>query len=169
MHVQLHPATQADLPIVKNLVPYYIYDMSEHMGWPCTPDGRFDGCDDLESYWSATPGKHPFILRAGDEPAGFVLILTDHPDPTVDASVTDFFVLRKFRRQGIGTQIARELFNRFPGRWRIDQLPGNAPAIAFWRKVVADYTANSFTQTTSDSPWGSLNVLLFETPTRTQS
>ena len=32
MDVTLHEATSDDLPVVKNLVPYYIYDMSEHMG-----------------------------------------------------------------------------------------------------------------------------------------
>ena len=38
MDVTLHDATEADLPAVKNLVPYYIYDMSEHLGWSCTLD-----------------------------------------------------------------------------------------------------------------------------------
>ncbi len=36
MEVTLHEATDQDLAIAKNLVPYYIYDMSEHLGWPCT-------------------------------------------------------------------------------------------------------------------------------------
>src|ERR1700722_9383367 len=113
--VLLHKATAADLPVVKQLVPYYIYDMSEHMGWPCTADGRFDGCDDLETYWSE-PGKHAFILRAGDEPAGFVLILAKHDDPAIDFSVTDFFVMRKFRGHGVGERAARRLFDQFPGQ-----------------------------------------------------
>jgi len=43
MEVTLHEATDQDLPIAKKLVPYYIYDMSEHLGWPCTADGRFYG------------------------------------------------------------------------------------------------------------------------------
>ena len=42
--VTLHEAAERDLPVARNLVPYYIYDMSEHTGWPCTSDGRFDGC-----------------------------------------------------------------------------------------------------------------------------
>ena len=44
MEVTLHDAADRDLAIARNLVPYYIYDMSEHLGWPCTADGRFDGC-----------------------------------------------------------------------------------------------------------------------------
>lgn len=168
MEVTLHEATSDDLRVVKNLVPYYIYDMSEHMGWPCTADGRFGGCDDLESYWSEL-GKHAFILRAGSEPAGFVLILAKHDDRTVDYSVTDFFVLRRFRRQGVGDRVARQLFDRFRGHWKIEQFVDNTPAVSFWRKVVERYTGGRFDTGTGESPWGPLNVLRFQSGERAGS
>jgi ribosomal-protein-alanine N-acetyltransferase len=160
MNVTLHEATRDDLPVVKNLVPYYIYDMSEHLGWPCTPDGRFDGCDDLESYWS-DPRKHAFILRAGDEPAGFALVLADNHEPEIDFSITDFFVLRKFRGRGVGQRIAHQLFDRFRGRWKVEQFAANQAAVAFWRKVIGRYCGDSFEERAGRSQWGPLNVLLF--------
>src|SRR5687767_11155220 len=120
MNVTLHEATSADLPVVKNLVPYYIYDMSVHMGWRCGADGRFDGCDGIGTYWSEG-GKHAFVLRCGEERAGFALVRGDHNEPDVDYSIAEFFVLRKFRGRGAGERIARQLFDRFRGRWRIDQ------------------------------------------------
>ena len=161
MDVTLHEATPDDLPVVKNLVPYYIYDMSEHMGWPCKPDGTFGGCDDLESYWSE-PGKHAFMLRAGDEPAGFVLILAKNVEPDVDYSITDFFVLRKFRGRGAGQRVAHELFNHFRGRWKVEQFSENKPAVAFWEKVIDRYTNGKFERREGMSPWKEpLNVLLF--------
>jgi predicted acetyltransferase len=163
MNVTLHEATPADLPVVKNLVPYYIYDMSEHMGWACTADGRFDGCDDLESYWRG-PGKHAFVLRAtGQEPAGFVLILAEHDEQGVDFSVTDFFVLRKFRGRGVGQRVAHELFDRFRGAWKVEQFAQNKPAVAFWRSVVDRYCGGRFEERSGRSQWGALNVLLFRT------
>jgi predicted acetyltransferase len=160
MTVTLHDATPADLPAVKNLVPYYIYGMSEYLGWPCTADGRFDGCDDLASYWT-TPGRHAFVLRHGDELAGFALILADNAEANVDYSVTDFFVLRKFRRRGVGERIARELFDRFRGRWKIDQFVKNTPAVAFWSNAVERYCKGQFEQRDGNSEWGALNTLLF--------
>jgi predicted acetyltransferase len=33
--------------------------------------------------------------------------------------MSEFFVLRKYRRQGIGRTAAVELFERFPGPWRV--------------------------------------------------
>jgi [ribosomal protein S5]-alanine N-acetyltransferase len=160
MDVTLHKATRADLPVVKNLEAYYLHDMSEHLGWACASDGRFEGCADLDSYWSA-PGKHAFVLRAGDEPAGFVLILADGSDPASDFSVTDFFVLRKFRGRGVGERIARQLFDRFPGRWKVEQFAAHKPAVAFWRAVVGRYCRGRFEQKNMDSQSGPLNVLLF--------
>ena len=160
MHVTLHEATADDLMVARNLSSYYIYDMSEYMGWPCTADGRFAGCDDLETYW-LEQGKHAFMLRAGDEPAGFVLILANNPEPDVDFSITDFFVLRKFRGRGVGRRIAHELFNHFRGRWKIEQFAQNKPAVAFWTNTIDRYTGGRFEQRDGQSQWGPVNVLLF--------
>lgn len=160
MDVTLCKAIAGDLIVARNLSSYYIYDMSEHMGWPCTTDGRFGGCDDLTSYWS-DPKKHAFMFRAGEEPAGFALILADNAEPEIDFSVTDFFVLRKFRGKGAGQEMAHQLFKRFRGRWKIEQFAQNKPAVAFWTKVVNRYTRGRFEQQAGNSQWGPMNVLLF--------
>jgi predicted acetyltransferase len=36
--------------------------------------------------------------------------------------ITEFFVMRKYRRQGIGKRVARELFECSPGRWEVADL-----------------------------------------------
>jgi len=162
MDVVLHKARGEDLPVVKNLVPYYIYDMSEHMGWPCTREGRFDGCDGIERYWE-DEGKHAFMLRCGDEPAGFTMVRGDHnKDQQIDYSIAEFFVVRKFRGDGVGERIARELFDRFRGRWLVEYLAKNKPAAAFWRKVIGRYCGGEFQQKTRWSEWGMMHVLVFE-------
>jgi ribosomal-protein-alanine N-acetyltransferase len=162
MPVTLHRAKPSDLPIVKNLVPFYIYDMSEFMGWPITPDGRHEGCPDLEAYRS-DPDKHAFILRSGREPAGFVLLLKGGHGPSIDYSFTDFFVLRKFRNRGVGERIARQFFRLYPGRWQIDHLKHNKPAAVFWRKVVSRYTRGKFKTKSAQCKEGPVTVLLFNT------
>src|SRR3954447_23942953 len=99
MDVTLHEATAGDLEAVRNLGSYYVYDLSESLGWACGSDGRFGGCEGLESYWSEA-GRHAFVLRAGEELAGFALIMAEDRGAHVEYSVTDFFVLRKFRGRG---------------------------------------------------------------------
>ena len=158
--VTLHEATDEDLAVARNLVPYYIYDMSEYLGWACTPDGRFDGCDKLSTYWSE-PGKHAFMLRAGNELAGFALVRGNHEEEDIDYSISEFFVLRKFRGRGVGERIACELFDRFRGRWQVEQLGRNESAIAFWRKVIGHYAKGEFCECRGDSRWGETNVIVF--------
>ena len=160
MNIALHNAIEADLGVVKNLVHYYIYDMSEHMGWPCRSDGVFDGCDELETYWTESD-KHAFVLRDGDELAGFAMVRGNHEQDDIDYSIAEFIVLRKFRGKGVGEQIARKLFDRFPGQWMVAQLNGNRPALVFWRKVISRYTQDSYTESEATSPWGPMNEIHF--------
>ena len=48
----------------------------------------------------------------------------------------DALVLPKYRRGGIGTTAAREVFAMFPGRWDVHQIAGNDGATAFWRNAI---------------------------------
>ena len=42
--------------------------------------------------------------------------------------------------QGVGRAVACQIFDRFPGQWRVAQDEGNLPAQAFWRRVISQYT-----------------------------
>jgi predicted acetyltransferase len=45
-------------------------------------------------------------LQTGSELAGFALVRGDHDEPGIDYSITEFFVLRKFRGRGMGERKA---------------------------------------------------------------
>jgi predicted acetyltransferase len=49
--------------------------------------------------------------------------------------MAEFFILRKYRHQGIGARAAWELFDRFPGRWEVFEIIENTAAQEFWRKA----------------------------------
>jgi len=51
-----------------------------------------------------------------------------------------FFVMKKYRRLGVGTLGARFIFDQCRGRWEVGQMPLNRPAQAFWRRAIGDYT-----------------------------
>lgn len=51
MDVELTRATPEQLPIVRNLVAYYVYDMAKVIGWDCSDEGIFGGSDDIAEYW----------------------------------------------------------------------------------------------------------------------
>jgi predicted acetyltransferase len=55
-------------------------------------------------------------------------------------TVSEFFVLHSFRRLGIGEEIARMVFDQFPGAWQVAVLEENKVARSFWKTVVWRYT-----------------------------
>jgi predicted acetyltransferase len=52
--------------------------------------------------------------------------------------MSEFFVVRGARRQGLGRAAAAELFALYPGRWEIPFQEENAAAARFWRRVAAE-------------------------------
>ena len=97
------------------------------------------------SYW-AEPGRHPFLIRVDGKLAGFALV-NARSRLTGDDGVHDlaeFFVLRRYRRRGVGERAAAWLFERFRGRWEVRQKPENLAATAFWRRVIGRHTGERF-------------------------
>ena len=154
MPLEITPALESDYPIITNLARFYIYDMSEFTGWNFPADGLFDSENQFANYWGR-PGKRiwpqtwlgfPFLIRVDGHPAGFALVkrICEAP-PSFDMG--EFFIARQHRRKGIGRLAAVRLFDRFPGRWEVREMPANKPAQAFWRRTIAAYTGGVFTET----------------------
>jgi len=154
MRIEVVEAPEQAQPILNNLAQFYLYDFTDFYPWDVLADGRFEvrllgGC------WTSDY-RHPFLIHVDGQLAGFVII-DGRSHFTGGAGVWDvgeFFVMRKYRRRGVGEQVARLLFNRFRGRWEVRQLVKNVDAQAFWRKVIGRYTNGQFEEVPSDdSRW----------------
>jgi predicted acetyltransferase len=60
--------------------------------------------------------------------------------------MSEFFVRMQYRRTGIGRDAATLIFNRFAGEWEIVEYMRHPGSVAFWRNVVARYSAGKFTE-----------------------
>lgn len=141
MLVEIEEAGNAQ-DIVRNLFTLYIHDMSGFANLDVGEDGAFALPPSFPHWWRAR-GRHPFLVRADGNLAGFALIREfDAGGPACDMG--EFFILRKFRRAGVGRIAAHALFDRFPGRWEVRELPANRPAQAFWRRIIGEYTQGDF-------------------------
>ena len=130
--------------VLENLMHLYLYDFSEYTNDDVDPQGRFVDAY-LERYWQE-PGRYPLLLQIDGRHAGFVLV-RDLPDPATGEnvhSIAEFFVLKKYRRQKIGKQMAYQTFDRFPGKWHVAQIEENLPARHFWRAIIAEYTGGQY-------------------------
>lgn len=144
MNIQVTPASLLEKPILRHLMELYQYDFSEFDATDLGPLGLYD-YPYLDHYW-VEPERSPFLVRVDGKLAGFVLVarynyLTGNKDCWVMA---EFLILRKYRRQGIGEHVARQIFDQFPGPWQVSQTNENPVAIAFWRKVINRYTQGGF-------------------------
>ena len=65
--------------------------------------------------------------------------------------MAEFFVLKKYRRHGLGTVAAQYVINRFPGKWEIRVHSENQAAIQCWRQAISDLTSGQFVERIPDS------------------
>lgn len=135
--------TNADRELVARMVQFYIYDFSELNHWEIGSDGLFPSIECFDEMWTDAD-RYPRILMMDSEPAGFALV---QQVSTGNFDMEQFFVMRKFRRSGLGKSAAHMLFHEFSGKWTVRQISSNLAAQAFWRSVVADYTKGDFRET----------------------
>lgn len=141
------PVRVTDYHTVQNMARFYVYDMSEYLGhqvgWELPLNGLYE-CIDFKRYWDNPEEQFPFFIYFHDEIAGFVIVDKQGIDSHVDFNIAQFFVIRKFKRQGIGHYVAQLCFDRFIGKWNVMCLPDNVGAYHFWRSVVSAYTRDTF-------------------------
>jgi predicted acetyltransferase len=142
--VTLEQAGARAVPILRRLMQLYLYDLGTVDGWDIGPDGRFGNARRIERLWSER-GRRAFFIHSGSVLAGFALIHNRaHFAGAGTREISEFFVLRKYRRRGVGRRAATRLFDLFPGRWEVTELASNVGAQAFWREVIAGYTSGDF-------------------------
>ena len=152
--VSLSPATTAERPAIANLMQLYIYDWSELRPLDVADDGRFAEYP-LDRYWEDA-GHHPLLLRVDGRLAGFALVSARSrlSGATGVFDMAEFFVMRRYRRQGVGLRAASSAFDRFRGPWEVRQHDENVAATAFWRKAVDRHTGGRYREVRwNDAAW----------------
>lgn len=120
VEIRLEKVSYEDKAVLRNLLELYMYDFSEFReGDNDVNEHGLYGYKYLDHYWTE-PGRHPFLVRVGTKLAGFVLVRTTRmSDESTCYSTAEFFIMRKYRHQGIGQAVAFQVFDMFPGRWRV--------------------------------------------------
>ena len=144
MNIVLDPIRIEQKSVLMQMMELNSYDFSEFTSDDISEYGYY-GYSHIDDYWNEA-GRHPFFIRADGKLAGLVLIrscceYTALPKPHC---IAEFFVMRKYRRQGVGRAVARQVFDRFPGGWEVSILPNNHAALAFWESVIRDCTRGNY-------------------------
>lgn len=144
MKIELKEALVQEKEIVSHLLQLYLYEFSELEGFDIGSDGLFRYAY-LDSYW-VDPSSFAFLIHVNGCLAGFVFVnsYTCLSHSRGGRSIAEFFVLRKYRRKGVGKAAAFDAFNRFPGKWEVRQISENEGGRQFWRKVIDSYTGGKY-------------------------
>ena len=151
MKVRIEPVDITKKIALANLLELYQHDLSdiENSKVELDSTGRY-GYKHLDAYWEEK-GRFPFFIFADNTLIGFVLVNEQYYISKGAKTMAEFFVLRKYRRQGIGEEAAKQIFSLFPGRWEIGELRGNKNAQSFWRKIIGDYTKGNYKEIELDN------------------
>ena len=140
MNIDLIEASPDDALVLENLLQLYSYDFSEILGTDVDDAGRF-GFISIDYTWD-DDRSHAFLVKVDSAYAGFAIVrrgayLSGDPDVM---DIDEFFVMRRYRRLGVGREVATRLFDRFPGQWEVREVAPNVAAQSFWRNVIDAYT-----------------------------
>ncbi|MBD7969205.1 GNAT family N-acetyltransferase [Paenibacillus gallinarum] len=135
MNVAIMKAALSDRTLIENLLQLYVYDFTEYTDASIGENGVYQIMPDFESYWSDESSQQAYVIKANGEIAGFMM--TKEKDETQsDHVLSHFFILRKFRRMGVGRKAAACLLKGSDRAWELCQLEGNIPAQKFWDQII---------------------------------
>jgi predicted acetyltransferase len=146
--VDLVAASEADREILANLLQFELHDLSEFEPQDVGADGRFS-YDYLATYFEDDPARKAWLIYSAETVIGFALARLL---PTDEWSIAEFFVLRAYRRQGVGRAAARAVLATHPGPWVVEFVPQDEAAAGFWRRVVGEHTAGAFVERSAEDP-----------------
>jgi predicted acetyltransferase len=140
IQIEVLPATTEQEPVLANLLELYAHDFSEFSDLKIGVDGRF-GYEPLPLYWRES-NRFPFLVRANGDLAGFVLVQQGSQVSGAGEiwDVAEFFVLRGYRRHGVGLRVAHDVWRMLTGSWEVRVTDRNLVARAFWQRAVSEFT-----------------------------
>lgn len=148
MMVELIPATGEQIPALRRLMQLYLYDIASLDQWDIGEDGFYGNPERIESFW--VDGNYDkFLIKVDGILAGFALnSRTTGDGGELIHVISEFFILRRYRRTGVGRTAATRLFGNFHGTWELSVMATNTPAQEFWAKVIGDLSGKERCQFT---------------------
>jgi len=140
MRIEVLPAPPQQGSVLANLLELYAHELSDLAGLKIGEDGRF-GYRPLPLYWTE-PHRHPFLVRADGEIAGFVLVQqgSQITEAALVWDVAEFFILRRYRRHRVGARAAHAVWRMMEGRWEVRVMERNTAALMFWQHAIGEFT-----------------------------
>lgn len=144
--IKISRASSYDREKIQGMFSYYLYDMSQYTRWEIDDSGRIPFDSSILDPYFNREDHYPYLIYSDSELAGFSL-LRRYPWDSSIMDVGQFFILKKFSGQGIGSRAFNLCFKQFTGKWQVRVLDNNIGARDFWLKVIEEVAHDNFTIT----------------------
>jgi len=167
MNITIELVKKDEKEILRNLLEKYNYEFSQYTDTDVNNIGLY-GYDYFDNYWTEN-NRFPFFIKVNNKLAGFIMI-NDYPEIKIETnySLSEFFVMYKYRRLGIGKYVVNYIFDKFKGKWQLKYHPKNEISKIFWTKTIEEYTKGKYELITNNTEAlyedGTIgHILIFET------
>lgn len=147
MPLRLVEASDDNASVLAQLTQFYLHDISEFSGAEPEQSGLFNesGLGDSDDT------RRTFLIYLRSVPAGFLSYerCTRANEAFQGCRLRHMFIIRGYRRLGIGEEIARMLFELHHGPWEAVVAESNEPGTHFVRQVVRRYTFKNYRELNS--------------------
>jgi predicted acetyltransferase len=154
-------ALPSERVLLQRMLELYQHDLSDIWDQDLDAAGEFGY--PLDRFFG-DPTCTPYLFRVAGQPAGFALVDARVRLPRGDHWMDQFFVMRKYRRCGVGRTAALAVLARHPGRWQVGQMPANRAAQAFWRRTIGEFTGGRYVEVEVTSGWWQGVIQSFDSP-----
>lgn len=144
MEITLRQVLLEDREILSNLLEKYDYEFSQYDNRDVNKLGLY-GYPYLDFYWTEK-NRWAYFIEVKGRLAGFAMV-NDYPeieDRRSDFVLSEFFIMYKYRRLGVGKAAFFKLLKMHKGTWQLKRHPKNIPSVHFWNRVVAEYTKGCY-------------------------
>ena len=143
---KLYELKEEEKEILYNLMQLYTYELSfyedENINFKILDNGLYKISKYVDLYWKEET-RHAYIVKVDWQLAGFALERFNENNMN---EIAEFFVIYKYRKIGVGSFMANEIFKRYKGKWEIKTLLKNKPAQKFWRTVVKNASNGNYNE-----------------------
>jgi len=139
--IEIVKATVDQQTIFANLLELMAYEHTEQWKFDIGDNG-FYGYEELPLFWT-DPNRYPYLIYVNDKISGLVIVQKGSPisDDKDIWDIAEFFIMKKYKKQGIGTKVAHKIWAQFKGCWQVRVLVENEIASAFWLQAIKKFSS----------------------------
>jgi len=144
MDIKIELVKKEEKEILRNLLEKYGYEFSQYNNLDVNDLGLY-GYDYLDCYWYDN-NRFPYFIKVNNKLAGFIMV-NDYPETNkceLNYAISEFFVLYKYRRNGIGRYCVKYILDKYKGKWQLKFHPKNEVSKNFWFKTIEEYTNGKY-------------------------